>query len=261
METGYERARYQDFTASLGGPISSGSPVVACRFLSTCVTSAASRGPIRRRQGLRNRTRYSRSSRGGSLPAGNWFRVFTTKSGWTRNNRALTKPIASTVRFHGRTPAITFGQLTHTLSASSVWDIRVEVPYLRAGRRPTQQPDYSESTQQNVKRRHRSAGTNRHRHRHTYNSKTTSSLSTGVAGRRSPVEGGRRNRTRGAPLAQSDSWWREVCRQQRCAKSAEFRSRPTPAVCAHVVIFASNTVTLGEGSPSMPACDSIAAGP
>ena len=37
----------------------------------------------------------------------------------------LTKPFATTVRFHGAVPALTFGHLTHTSSANTMWDLRV----------------------------------------------------------------------------------------------------------------------------------------
>ena len=34
-------------------------------------------------------------------------------------------PFEATLRSHGSVPAITFGHLTHTLSANTVWDVRV----------------------------------------------------------------------------------------------------------------------------------------
>jgi hypothetical protein len=45
---------------------------------------------------------------------------------WTAPERAtLVKPFETTVRQHASVPAITFGHLTHTLTGSTVWDVRV----------------------------------------------------------------------------------------------------------------------------------------
>jgi hypothetical protein len=36
----------------------------------------------------------------------------------------VAKPFETTLRSHASVPAITFGQLTHTLSANTLWDLR-----------------------------------------------------------------------------------------------------------------------------------------
>ena len=63
-ESGYERARYRDFTTNLGGPVvrdrCGSSPAT-----STCATTTASPAPTRRSRGPTSRTRSSRSSPGG----------------------------------------------------------------------------------------------------------------------------------------------------------------------------------------------------
>ena len=37
----------------------------------------------------------------------------------------IVKPFEATLRLHASVPAITFGHLTHTSSANTVWDVRV----------------------------------------------------------------------------------------------------------------------------------------
>ena len=37
----------------------------------------------------------------------------------------LAKPFAATLRVHASVPAMTFGHLTHTSSANTLWDVRV----------------------------------------------------------------------------------------------------------------------------------------
>ena len=37
----------------------------------------------------------------------------------------IVTPFEATTRNHASVPAITFGHLTHTLSANTVWDVRV----------------------------------------------------------------------------------------------------------------------------------------
>ena len=85
-ESGYERARYRDFTTNLGGPVVRDRLwfFAGYQYLRDYDSQPA---PIRRSRGPTSRTRSSRSSRGGWLRAGSWFRAFTTSSGSTPNNR------------------------------------------------------------------------------------------------------------------------------------------------------------------------------
>ena len=95
-----------------------GIPVPARLRQSAGHRSGISRGPT-------SRTRSSRSSPGDWLRAGSWFRAFTTSSGSTPNSPTFAKPFEATLRLHASVPAMTFGHLTHTLSANTVWDVRV----------------------------------------------------------------------------------------------------------------------------------------
>jgi hypothetical protein len=69
-QSGYERARYRDFTTNLGGPVRR-DRLWFFGAISTCATTTVSRARTPGSQGLTNRTRSSRSSRGGSSQACN----------------------------------------------------------------------------------------------------------------------------------------------------------------------------------------------
>jgi hypothetical protein len=78
QQSGYERAKYEDFTNSLGGPAIR-DRLGSSPDISGCETTTASQAPIPR---VRARTRCrnsSRSSPGASLRVGNWCRAFTTR--------------------------------------------------------------------------------------------------------------------------------------------------------------------------------------
>jgi hypothetical protein len=62
-QSGYERARYRDFTTNLGGPVRR-DRLWFFGAISTCGTTTVNRAPTRSSQELTNRTRSSRSSRG-----------------------------------------------------------------------------------------------------------------------------------------------------------------------------------------------------
>ena len=86
-QSGYERARYRDFTTNLGGPADSRSAVVLRGIpVSARLRQSAGHRPDSSR-GPTSRTRSSRSSRGGWLRAGSWCRASTTSSGSTPSNR------------------------------------------------------------------------------------------------------------------------------------------------------------------------------
>ena len=106
----------------------------SCRSRSALVLCRISvpsrlRQPARDRPGVpeepTSRTRSSRSSPGGLLPACNCFRASTTSSGSIPELPTLVKPFEATQRRHASVPAMTFGHLTHTLSSNTVWDVRV----------------------------------------------------------------------------------------------------------------------------------------
>ncbi len=123
-ESGYERARYRDFTTNLGGPVVSRSPVVLCRISA----------PSRLRQSARQRPEFPRTYEQDKGLAKLTWRL---APGWqlvqsihyefwvNPDPPTAVTPFEATLRRSASVPAITFGHLTHTSSANTVWDVRV----------------------------------------------------------------------------------------------------------------------------------------
>jgi hemin uptake protein HemP len=124
LTSGYERAKYRDLTTNLGGPA------------------------IRDRLWFFGGYQYLRDhdSQPGTDPklprtyeqnkvfakltwqlAPGWQLVQSMHDEFWVNPEQPTvaKPFDATLRLHASVPAITFGQLTHTLSANTLWDVRV----------------------------------------------------------------------------------------------------------------------------------------
>jgi|KBSMisStandDraft_5_1062788.scaffolds.fasta_scaffold01443_2 hypothetical protein len=122
--SGYERATYRDFTTNIGGP--------------------AIRDRLWFFTGYQHLRDYD--SQPGSDPqfprtyeqdkifvkvtwqlAPSWRLVQSVHDEFWVNPEQPTfvKPFEATLRLHASVPAITFGQLTHTSSSSTVWDVRV----------------------------------------------------------------------------------------------------------------------------------------
>ena len=122
--SGYERARYRDFTTNLGGPV------------------------VRDRLWFFTGYQYLRDhdSQPGTNPslpriyeqdkifakltwrlAPGWQFVHSFHDEFLVNSEQPTfaRPFDATARQHGSVPAITVGHLTHTSSANTVWDLRV----------------------------------------------------------------------------------------------------------------------------------------
>ena len=124
METGYERARFRDFSATAGGPV------------------------LRDRLWFFGGYQYLRDydSQPGTLPqfprtyeqdkfiekltwkpAPGWQFVQSVHyESWLNPvSPTLVTPFEATTRLKGSIPAITFGHLTHTTSGNTIWDVRV----------------------------------------------------------------------------------------------------------------------------------------
>ena len=124
VETGYERDKYRDFTSSsavLSFAIGCGSSPDT----SASVITTVSRAPIRTFRGNTNRTRSSRSSRRAWRQAGSWSRAFTSSSGRTPRRRRRPSRAMRPRQLDASVPAMNLGHLTHTVSSSTVWDVRV----------------------------------------------------------------------------------------------------------------------------------------
>jgi carboxypeptidase family protein len=122
--SGYERERYRDFTTNLGGPIArdrlwffggyqylrdyDSQPGVDPQFPRT----------------------YEQDKLFGKLtwrltPTLQLMNSFHQELWVNPQPPTFVMPFVATLRQHASVPAITFGQLTHTLSSNTVWDVRV----------------------------------------------------------------------------------------------------------------------------------------
>jgi hypothetical protein len=123
-QSGYERARYRDLTTNLGGP------VVADRLWFFAgyqylrdYDSQPGTDPTLPRTYEQNKLFVKLTWR---LAPG-WQLVQSVHDEFWVNPEqpTLAKPFEVTLRAHASVPAITFGNLTHTSSANTVWDVRV----------------------------------------------------------------------------------------------------------------------------------------
>jgi hypothetical protein len=123
-ESGYERALYRDVTANLGGPVvrdhlwffvgyqhlrdSDSQPGTDPRFPRTDVQDKIFAKLTWRLSPSWQLTQSVHDER------------------WVSPQRpTIVTPVEATTRTRGSVPAITFGHLTHTLSANTLWDVRV----------------------------------------------------------------------------------------------------------------------------------------
>jgi TonB-dependent receptor-like protein/carboxypeptidase family protein len=123
-QSGYERIRYRDFTTNLGGP------VVRDRFWFFTgyqylrdYDSQPGTDPAFPRTYEQNKIFARTTWR--LTPALQLQQMFHEEF-WVNPDRpTLVTPFEATTRTHATVPAMTFGQLTHTSSANTVWDVRV----------------------------------------------------------------------------------------------------------------------------------------
>ena len=124
LESGYERARYQDFTSSLGGPAGPGAPLVFRRIPAASrlrqSTWCAPRIPETEPAGQVDRKGHVEAG----LPLA--ARLSLYDEHWVVPEQPTpTKPFDATFRRNASVPAWTFGHLTHTGSANTLWDVRL----------------------------------------------------------------------------------------------------------------------------------------
>ena len=122
--SGYERARYRDFTTNLGGPVVRDRLwfFAGYQYLRD-YDSQPGTDPTFPRTYEQNKI-FAKLT--WQLAPG-WQLVQSIHDEhWVNPERpTLVKPFEATLRQHASVPAITFGHLTHTLSANTVWDVRV----------------------------------------------------------------------------------------------------------------------------------------
>jgi hypothetical protein len=122
--SGYERDRYQDFTTNLGGPVArdrlwffGGYQYLRDYDSQPGVDPAFPRT-------------YEQNKIFGKLtwrltPGLQLMQSFHDEFWVNPTLPTLASPFETTLRVNASVPAITFGQLTHTLSSNTVWDVRV----------------------------------------------------------------------------------------------------------------------------------------
>lgn len=123
-ETGYERVRYRDATANVGGPIIRNRLwfFAGYQHLRDSDSQPGTDGTRPRR--------YQQDKVVGKFtwrPAPGWT-VFNSFHGefWVNPQQpTINRPYETTLRASGSVPSFTFGHVTHSLSANTVWDMRV----------------------------------------------------------------------------------------------------------------------------------------
>jgi hypothetical protein len=123
-QTGYERALYRDFTTSVGGPAVANRVwfFAGYQYLRD-YDSQPGTDPTQPRRYEQNKMFAKLTSQ---LAPG-WQLVNSIHyEAWVNPDQpTLAKPFDVTLRSHATVPAMTFGNLTHTSSTNTLWDMRV----------------------------------------------------------------------------------------------------------------------------------------
>jgi hypothetical protein len=122
-ETGYERVRYRDTAASVGGPI------VRNRLWFFTGYQHLRDYDSQPGADAAQPRRYEQDKFVGKLtwrlaPGWTLFNSFHEESWVSPQQATFTRPYEATLRRSASVPATTFGHLTHTLSPNTVWDLR-----------------------------------------------------------------------------------------------------------------------------------------
>jgi hypothetical protein len=122
--TGYERIRYRDFTTNLGGPVYHDRLwfFTGFQYLRDYDSQPGADPKFPRR--------YEQNKIFGKLtwqltPRLQLVQSFHEEFWVNPQVPTLVTPFVATERQHAHVPAMTFGHLTHTLSANTLWDVRV----------------------------------------------------------------------------------------------------------------------------------------
>ena len=143
--TGYERIKYRDFTTDLGGPVHRDRVwfFTGYQYLRDYDSQPGADPKFPRT--------YEQNKVFGKLtwqltPKLQLVPKYHDEFWVNPQVPTLVTPFAATLREHAHVPAMTFGHLTHTLSANTVWDVRVRTVRLYArGRSKQRQLDDAES--------------------------------------------------------------------------------------------------------------------
>jgi carboxypeptidase family protein len=124
LTSGYERARYRDLTTNLGGPAIRDRLWFfgGYQYLRD-YDSQPGTDPKQPRTYEQNKVFAKLTWR--LAPGWQLVQSVHDESWVSPEQPTIARPFDATVRPHASVPAITFGNLTHTVSANTVWDVRV----------------------------------------------------------------------------------------------------------------------------------------
>src|SRR5262249_49711431 len=123
-QSGYERNEYRDLTTNLGGPVVRDRLwfFTGYQYLRDYDSQPGTDPSLPRA--------YEQNKFFGKLtwrltPSLQLLQSFHDEHWVTRDPPTITKPFDTTLRSHASVPAVTFGNLTQTLSERTLWDVRV----------------------------------------------------------------------------------------------------------------------------------------
>jgi hypothetical protein len=122
--SGYERARYRDFTTTLGGPVVRDRLwfFTGYQYVRDYDSQPGST-PEFPRTAEQDKVFAKLTWR--LAPAWQLVQSFHDEIGINPDRPTLVTPFEATLRLHVSVPALTFGHLTHTVSPNTLWDLRV----------------------------------------------------------------------------------------------------------------------------------------
>ena len=124
LESGYVRERFSDLTANVGGPVVRNRAWFFAGYQHLRdYDSQPGTDPRYPRQYEQDKVVAKITWK----PAANWqvFHSFHDEFWVNPEQPTIARPFAATLRGTGSVPSMTLGHLTHTLSANTVWDLRV----------------------------------------------------------------------------------------------------------------------------------------
>ena len=135
--SGYERARYRDLTTNLGGPVVRDRLwfFTGYQYLRDYDSQPGTDPSLPR---IYEQDKIFAKLTWRLAPGWQLVQSFHDEFWVNPEQPTLVTPFEATARQHASVPAMTFGHLTHTLSANTVWDVRVgRFVYSRRGRDPS----------------------------------------------------------------------------------------------------------------------------
>ena len=224
QHSGYERAKYADFTNSLGGPAIRDRLWFFAGYQSLRdYDSQPGTDPTLPRT-------YEMQRFFGKLtwrlaPGWQLVQSFHDEIGIDPERPTIVTPFEATARTHISAPTMNFGDLTHTMSANTLWDIRVgRFVSHRSGDQNARESDNAKPVRPCHRRHHRRETERRSRRPLSYDCQGDPHALPARPGRRTPVESRRTIRTRRAPRDQLHSNRCQVRRQGWAAVSVHLES-------------------------------------